>query len=81
MCSARPRSSTTTVVKATGGIEPDYVHASSAASLVVLQKAIEKAGSLDREKVRKALAEMDTMTFFGPIKFRADGMNEHARCR
>jgi branched-chain amino acid transport system substrate-binding protein len=64
------------VVKATGGTEPDYVHASSAASLVVLQKAIEKAGSLDREKVRNALAEMDAMTFFGPIKFRADGMNE-----
>jgi branched-chain amino acid transport system substrate-binding protein len=64
------------VVKATGGVEPDYVHASSAASLVVLQKAIEKAGSLDREKVRAALADIDTMTFFGPVKFRADGMNE-----
>ena len=37
------------VVKATGGTEPDYVHASSAAALVVLQKAIEKAGSLDRQ--------------------------------
>ena len=64
------------VVKATGGTEPDYVNASSAASLIVLQKAIEKAGSLDRERVRDALAHMDTMTFFGPIKFRADGMNE-----
>ncbi len=42
----------------------------------MLQKAIEKAASLDREQVRKALAEMDSMTFFGPIKFRADGMNE-----
>jgi branched-chain amino acid transport system substrate-binding protein len=64
------------VVKATGGTEPDYVNASSAASLIVLQKAIEKAGSLDRERVRTALAQMDIMTFFGPIKFRADGMNE-----
>jgi len=63
------------VVKASGGIEPDYVHASSAAALVVLQKAIEKAGSLDRAAVRKALVEMDAMTFFGPIKFREDGMN------
>jgi branched-chain amino acid transport system substrate-binding protein len=63
------------VVKATGGTEPDYVHASSAAALIVLQKAIEKAGSLDRERVRTALAEMDTITFFGPIKFRSDGMN------
>jgi branched-chain amino acid transport system substrate-binding protein len=64
------------VVKATGGTEPDYVNASSAASLIVLQKAIEKAGSLDRERVRAALAHMDTMTFFGHVKFRADGMNE-----
>jgi branched-chain amino acid transport system substrate-binding protein len=64
------------VVKATGGTEPDYVNASSAASLIVLQKAIEEAGSLDRERVRAALAHMDTMTFFGPVKFRADGMNE-----
>jgi len=63
------------VVKATGGTEPDYVHASSAAALVVLQKAIEKAGSLDRAAVRKALTELDIMTFFGPVKFREDGMN------
>jgi branched-chain amino acid transport system substrate-binding protein len=63
------------VVKASGGTEPDYVHASSAAALVVLQKAIEKAGSLDRASVRKALTELDVMTFFGPIKFREDGMN------
>jgi branched-chain amino acid transport system substrate-binding protein len=63
------------VVKATGGTEPDYVHASSAAALVVLQKAIETAGSLDRGRVRTALAEMDAMTFFGPVKFRGDGMN------
>src|SRR5262249_16015512 len=63
------------VVKATGGTEPDYVHASSAAALVVLQKAIEKAGSLDRAAVRKALTELDAMTFFGPVKFREDGMN------
>ena len=63
------------VVKASGGTEPDYVHASSAAALVVLQKAIEKAGSLDRAAVRKALTELDVMTFFGPIKFREDGMN------
>jgi branched-chain amino acid transport system substrate-binding protein len=63
------------VVKATGGPEPDYVHASSAAALVVLQKAIEKAGSADRDAVRKALSELDIITFFGPIKFSPNGMN------
>ena len=25
--------------------------------------------------MRKALTELDVMTFFGPIKFREDGMN------
>ena len=57
------------------GQDPDYVHASSAAALIAFQKAIEKAGSLDRDKVRNALAELNIQTFFGPIKFRADGMN------
>lgn len=63
------------VVAATKGQEPDYVHASSAAALVVLQKAIEKAGSLDRDAVRKALTEIDVTTFFGPVKFDKIGMN------
>lgn len=57
------------------GQDPDYVHASSAAALIALQKAIEKAGTLDRAKVRQALTELDLTTFYGPIKFRGDGMN------
>jgi branched-chain amino acid transport system substrate-binding protein len=63
------------VVEASGGTEPDYVHASSAAALVVIRKAIEKAGSLDRAAVRKALSELEADTFFGPVKFSANGMN------
>jgi branched-chain amino acid transport system substrate-binding protein len=55
--------------------DPDYVHASSAAALVALQKAIEKAGSKDRDKVRAALATLDIQTFYGPIKFGPNGMN------
>ena len=35
--------------------------------------AIESAGSPDREKVRDALAKLDVVTFFGPVKFGADG--------
>lgn len=65
------------VVKATGGEEPDYVHASSAAAMVILQKAIETAGSLDREAVRKALVEMNITTFFGPVKFSSNGLNSY----
>ncbi len=59
------------------GEEPDYVHASSAAALIALQKAIETAGSLDREAVRQALTELDIMTFYGPIDFREDGLNDN----
>jgi branched-chain amino acid transport system substrate-binding protein len=55
--------------------DPDYVHASSAAALVALQMAIEKAGTLDKAKVRDALASLDVQTFFGPIKFGPNGMN------
>lgn len=62
-------------VVAKTGQEPDYVHASSAVALIVLQKAIEKAGSTDRDKVRDALRGMNIQTFYGPIRFREDGMN------
>lgn len=62
-------------IRKAGGQDPDYVHASSAAALITLQKAIEKAGSLDRDRVRKALTELQINTFYGPIRFRDDGMN------
>ncbi len=55
------------------GTEPDYGEASSAVSGVVLQLAIEAAGTLDRKAVRDALAKMNTVTFFGPIKFGPTG--------
>ena len=56
--------------------DPDFLHASAAAALVALQKAIEKAGSTDKAKVRDALAGLDIMTFYGPIKFGPNGMNQ-----
>jgi branched-chain amino acid transport system substrate-binding protein len=56
--------------------DPDYVHASCAAAVVVLQDAIEHAGSVDKKKVRDALAATNVATFYGPIKFSANGMNE-----
>jgi branched-chain amino acid transport system substrate-binding protein len=46
-----------------------YHQACASAAGVVLQKAIEAAGSLDNEAVQAALMEMDIMTFFGPIAF------------
>jgi branched-chain amino acid transport system substrate-binding protein len=57
--------------------DPDYVHASCAATGVVFQDAVERAGSVDKKKVRDALAATDITTFYGPIKFSANGMNQN----
>jgi branched-chain amino acid transport system substrate-binding protein len=56
--------------------DPDYVHASCAAAAVILQDAIERAGSTDKKKVRDELAKTDVTTFYGPVKFSANGMNQ-----
>ncbi len=55
--------------------EPDYVHASAAAALIAVQAAVEKAGTLDKAKVRDALAALEIRTFYGPIDFTGNGMN------
>lgn len=52
---------------------PDYVEASASACGVILQLAIEKAGTIDPAKVRDALAAMDATTFYGPVKFGPTG--------
>jgi len=56
--------------------DPDYVHASCAAAAVILQDAIERAGTTDKKKVRDELAKTDVTTFYGPVKFSANGMNQ-----
>jgi branched-chain amino acid transport system substrate-binding protein len=55
--------------------DPDYIHASSAAALVALQKAIEAAGSLEPAAISQALRTLDITTFYGPIVFDEHGMN------
>ena len=59
--------------KAKYNSEPDYGQASAALCGALFQMAIEKAGSLDRDKVRDELAKMDVVTFCGPVKFGANG--------
>jgi branched-chain amino acid transport system substrate-binding protein len=56
--------------------DPDYVHASCAAAIIVLADAIERAGTVDKAKVRDALAATNVNTFYGPVKFTANGMNQ-----
>jgi branched-chain amino acid transport system substrate-binding protein len=52
-----------------------YQVAESAAGVIVFADAFQRAGSLDPEKVRDALAKTDLMTFYGPVKFDATGKN------
>ncbi len=55
------------------GGEADYVEAGSAACGAILQMAIEAAGTIDPKKVRDAITATDAETFYGRVKFGADG--------
>ncbi|MCX5907546.1 MAG: amino acid ABC transporter substrate-binding protein [Deltaproteobacteria bacterium] len=55
------------------GLVPDYAQASASSVGAILQVAIEKAGTLDRKKVRDMLAEMNVTTFWGDVKFGPTG--------
>lgn len=59
--------------KAKYNADPDYGNASASASGAILQLAIEKAGSIDRKKVRDALASLDVTTFYGKVHFGETG--------
>jgi len=52
-----------------------YQVAESAVAVIAYQRAIEKAGTLDPNKVRDALAATDLMTFYGRVKFDSRGVN------
>ncbi|MGH7227397.1 MAG: ABC transporter substrate-binding protein, partial [Gemmataceae bacterium] len=52
---------------------PDYAQASASAAGAIFQLAIEKAGTLDPQKVRDALASLNVVTFYGPVKFGPTG--------
>ena len=54
---------------------PSYQAAESAACGLAFQAAITQAGSIDPGKVRDALASLDITTFYGEIKFSANGEN------
>lgn len=56
------------------GSEPDFTQASGAAVGVILQQAIERAGSTDRDAVRAELGKGNFETFFGLISFGPTGM-------
>jgi len=62
----------TTAYRALFNAPPSYHSAGGYAAGLVLQKALEDAGSTDAAKVRAALDKLDLITFFGHIKFSTD---------
>src|SRR3989449_2720132 len=55
------------------GRPADPIAGPAYACVQILAAAIGKAGSLDRDRIRDAIAATDTTTVIGPVKFRADG--------
>jgi len=55
------------------GGQADYVEAGSAACGAILQMAIDAAGAIDPKNVRDAIAATYAETFYGHVKFGADG--------
>ncbi|MBI3550707.1 MAG: amino acid ABC transporter substrate-binding protein [Elusimicrobia bacterium] len=55
--------------------EAAYQAAQASAAILVYANAFEKAGSLDKEKVRDALAATNLRTFYGVIRFDEAGKN------
>ena len=51
----------------------DVITGPAYACVQALAGAIEKAGTLDRAKIRDAIAATNMMTVIGPLKFRPDG--------
>lgn len=64
-----------TAYKAAYNEDPSYHSAGGYVAGLILQKAIETAGSLDTQAIKAALDSMDMMTFFGHIKFDTSAEN------
>lgn len=52
-----------------------FYSASGTVAGFILQVAVEKAQSLDQDKVREAVSKLDIETLYGPIKFNEQGKN------
>lgn len=62
--------------KAKYNVEPSYQAAESTACGLAYQFALQAAGSIDPAKVKSALGSLDVTTFYGEIKFAANGEND-----
>jgi branched-chain amino acid transport system substrate-binding protein len=55
---------------------PDPIVGPSYACVQILADAIGRAGTLDRDKIRDAVAATNITTVIGPVRFRPDGTGE-----
>jgi branched-chain amino acid transport system substrate-binding protein len=62
-------------IKAKYGHDAEYHNAEASGACLALVLAAEKAGDTNPDKVRDALAGLDTTSFFGQIKFDSTGQN------
>ena len=53
--------------------DPDYHNASGIADVAIFKDAIERAGTLDPQKVRDAIAATKLDTIYGPVEFSENG--------
>ena len=53
--------------------DPDYHNASGFADVAIFKDAVERAGSLHREKVRAAIAATKLSTIYGNVEFSDNG--------
>ena len=61
--------------KARYGRDPEYHNAEASAACLALVDGIGRAGVLDADKVRDAVAALDEPSFFGPLRFDPTGKN------
>ena len=57
------------------GKKVPYQTAQASAAVYVFKDAFERSGSLDKEKLRDAIAATDLKTFYGQIRFASEGNN------
>lgn len=62
--------------KSTYGNLPEATAGVAYACVQIMADALQRAGSLDREKIRNAIAAADLMTVMGPMKFKPNGRGE-----
>jgi branched-chain amino acid transport system substrate-binding protein len=58
---------------------PPYQTAAAYAGMQILEAAVKKAGSFDREKIRHGLQSLEMNTIFGPYKVDSNGSQEAKR--